>query len=270
MPLDTTGRVLAVGAHPDDVEIMCSGTLFLLAGEGLEIHVATLTLGDCGTADRGPDEIRAIRRREAEEACAVLGAAYHALGFSDLMIYDTDEANRRVTALLREVGPRLVLTHSPQDYLADHETTSRLVRNACFYAPVPNYDTRAYSSAARSLAIPHLYYAHPMEGVDLFGDPIRPHLYVDIGSRVESKAEMLAKHASQREWLRAHHGIDEYVESMRRWGAELGEAASRAAGRPVASAEAFRQHRGHAYPREDALGALLGAAAIPAGGRGER
>jgi LmbE family N-acetylglucosaminyl deacetylase len=247
-------RVLAVGAHPDDVEILCAGTLFHLAAEGFEIHVATMTLGDCGSTELGPGEIARVRRAEAEEACRLLGATYHYGGFHDFCIFDDDASNRRVTALVREVDPALVMTHSPEDYIADHETTSRLVRNACFYAPVPNYRT----TAEPSRAIPHLYYAHPIEGVDIFGRPVDAGLYVDTSDVLERKAEMLACHRSQRDWLRAHHGMDEYLDSMRRWSEELGRRASSIAGREVASAEAFRQHLGHSYPRTNLLAEALG------------
>jgi hypothetical protein len=69
---------------------------------------------------------------------------------------------------------------------------------------------------------------------------------------------MLSCHKSQREWLRAQHGMDEYVESMRRWSRTLGQQASAISGRIVEFAEAYRQHRGHAYPRDPILSTLLG------------
>lgn len=255
-------RVLAVGAHPDDVEIMCSGTLLALGAVGWEIHVATLTLGDCGSMSLPPQEIRRVRRAEAERACAFIGAHYHYLGFSDFCIYDDDPANRRMTACLREVDPVLVITHPPHDYMSDHETTSRLARNACFYAPTPNYHTSVLTQAARTTAIPFLYYAHPLEGLDIYGREAEPQFFVDIGDVFERKLEMLAHHASQRDWLRAHHGIDEYLEAVRRWNSLLARRAAGFAGRSVAQAEAFVQHRGHAYPRENILSDLLGGRVI--------
>src|ERR1019366_10191522 len=139
--MNETKRVLAVGAHPDDIEIFCAGTLLLLREHGYELHIATLTLGDCGSKTLSPDQIRCIRRNEAETACGKAGATYHYVGFHDFDIYNTDHGNRLVTGLLREVDPAIVFTHPPQDYLTDHETTSLLVRNACFYAAAPNYDT---------------------------------------------------------------------------------------------------------------------------------
>jgi hypothetical protein len=81
------------------------------------------------------------------------------------------------------------------------------------------------------------------------------------------KTEMLSCHKSQREWLRAQHGMDEYVESMRRWSRALGRQASAVSGGTIEFAEAYRQHRGHAYPSDPILSTLLGNVVIstPAG-----
>ncbi len=258
-----TKRVLAVGAHPDDVEILCSGTLFALRGLGYEIHVASMTLGDCGSIEHSLEETSNIRYGEAQKACEVLGATYHHAGFSDLCIFNDDNSNRRITALLRKLNPWIVITHSPQDYISDHEMTSLLVRNACFYASIPNYETRDLTSAAHTSAIPYLYYAQPIENIDLFGKKITPQFYVDVSGLIEQKIEMLSCHASQRNWLRAHHGMDEYIESMRLWNASLAERAAQISEKPITFAEAFRQHRGHAYPQDNILAALLGESVIP-------
>lgn len=252
-----TKRVLAVGAHPDDVEIMCSGTLFAHHQLGHEIHLASLTLGDCGTVEYSAEEIRRIRHREAMKACEVLGATYHHAGFNDLCIFNDDSSNRRVTALLREVDPWMVITHSPEDYMSDHEMTSLLVRNACFYASIPNYETKGPTPAGHPRKIPFLYYAHPIEGLDSFGREVTPQFYVDVSGLMRQKIEMLACRESQRNWLRVHHGMDEYIESMRRWNASLGQTVSQSSGRPIAYAEAFRQHLGHAYPQDNVLRELL-------------
>jgi LmbE family N-acetylglucosaminyl deacetylase len=249
-------KVLAVGAHPDDVEIMCSGTLFALHQHGHEIHVASLTLGDCGSVQRSAEEIRSIRHREAMKACEVLDATYHHAGFDDLCIFNDDNSNRRVTALLRKVDPSVVITHSPNDYMSDHEITSLLVRNACFYASIPNYETKI-GTVGCTLNIPYLYYAQPVEGIDIFGKKVTPQFYVDISGLMEQKLEMLACHESQRNWLRAHHGMDEYVESMRRFNASLGQRASMVSGRLISYAEAFRQHRGHAYLDDNVITKFL-------------
>ena len=247
-------RVLAVGAHPDDVEIMCSGTLFALHQLRHEVHVASLTLGDCGSVELAAEEIRRIRHREAMKACEVLDATYHQAGFNDLCIFNDDNSNRRVTALLREVDPWIVITHSPNDYMSDHEMTSLLVRNACFNASIPNYETKA---AGSTLNIPYLYYAQPMEGIDIFGKKVTPQFYVDISEFMDGKLQMLACHESQRNWLRAHHGMDEYMESVRRFNTSLGQRASQVSGRLITYAEAFREHCGHSHPNDNVTTTLL-------------
>jgi LmbE family N-acetylglucosaminyl deacetylase len=249
-------RVLAIGAHPDDVEIMCSGTLFVLRQLGQEIHVASLTLGDCGTVKLSAEETRCIRHREAIKACEQLNATYHCAGFDDLCIFNDDNANRRVTALLREVDPSVVITHSPSDYMSDHESTSLLVRNACFNASIRNYETKL-GTATCTLKIPYLYYAQPMEGKDIFGKTVTPQFYVNVSGVMNQKLEMLACHESQRNWLRAHHGMDEYLESTRRFNSSLGQRASIVSGKPISYAEGFRQHRGHAYPDDNVITTFL-------------
>ena len=162
------------------MEILCAGSLFLLKDLGWEVHVAALSRGDCGSQGESAQTISRRRRAEAEAASQQLGATFHGLGFSDLQIFHNDDACRRVTALLREVTPSLVITHPPQDYMVDHEVTSLLVRTACFTAPMPNYDTLRYTQAAPTAGLPVLLYMHPLGGTDLYGEPVRPHFLVDI------------------------------------------------------------------------------------------
>jgi N-acetylglucosamine malate deacetylase 1 len=249
-------KVLAVGAHPDDVEIMCSGTLFALRQLGHEVHVASLTLGDCGSRELSAEEIRRVRHGEAIKASAVLGAKYHYAGFHDLCIFNDADSNQRLTALLRDIDPFIVITHSPSDYMSDHEVTSVLVRNACFSASIRNYETKAGTADSTS-TIPYLYYAQPMENIDIFGKVVIPQFYVDVSIWMQQKLKMLGCHDSQRTWLRAHHGMDEYIESARRFNTLLGQRASTVSGRLIEYCEGFRQHCGHAYPKENVLVTFL-------------
>jgi LmbE family N-acetylglucosaminyl deacetylase len=246
-------RILAIHAHPDDIEFQCAGTLALLASAGHSIAMVTMTPGDCGSRDLGPEEIAAVRREEARRSAAILSAACECLEFRDLSIVVDNDSKRRVTECIRRQRPDLVITAPPVDYMDDHEATSRLVRDGCFNASCPNYSTRQWEPAPPTDHIPHLYYVDPIEGVDHFGRPVQPHFYVDISATFETKRQMLACHDSQRAWLRAQHGVDEYLESQRRWSAARGREMG------VAYAEAFRQHRGHPYPDENVLVDLLGA-----------
>src|SRR5262249_27332259 len=106
--------VLSILAHPDDAEFLCAGTLIRLVREhGWQAHIATMTPGDCGSAELPPEEISRIRRGEGAKAAALIGATYHCLEERDLQIFYNERALERVTCLLRSVRPRVVLTHSP-------------------------------------------------------------------------------------------------------------------------------------------------------------
>ncbi len=244
--------ILSVLAHPDDAEFLCAGTLLLLAREhGWEVHIASMTPGDCGSAEHGPEDIARIRRQEGDSAAALAGATYHCLEERDLLIFYQERPLESITRLLRTVRPRIVLTHSPADYMLDHEMTSLLVRAAVFGAPAPNF--LAGRGHPPPLAhIPHLYYCDPIEGKDSLGRSVEPGFRIDISAVVDAKAEMLAAHASQRDWLLKHHGMDQYVFSMRNWCSERGREVG------VAFAEGFRQHLGHSYPQDNLLGQILG------------
>jgi LmbE family N-acetylglucosaminyl deacetylase len=244
--------VLCVLAHPDDAEFLCAGALIRLTREhGWRVHVASMTPGDCGSTNRAADEIAALRRAEGARAAAVIGATYHCLEERDLLIFYAERPLERVTRLLRDVRPAVVLTHSPTDYLLDHEMTSTLVRAAVFGAPVPNlFADRGHAPALP--AIPHLYYCDALEGKDALGRDVDPAFRVDISHVLDTKVQMLAAHASQRDWLFKHHGMDHYVESMRDWNARRGRQAG------VAFAEGYRQHLGHGYPQDNLLGRVLG------------
>ena len=251
-------RILAVHAHPDDVEFQCGGTLTLLAAAGHAVTVVTMTAGDCGSRSLPAHEIAAIRRDEAARAAELIGADYRCLEFLDLSIVVDVPAKRRLTELIRQVRPDVVLTAPPVDYMDDHEATSQLVRDGCFNASCPNYDTGHATAATET--IPHLYYVDPIGGVDRWGEPVDPHFCVDVSDVFATKREMLACHDSQRSWLRAQHGIDEYLENQRRWSAERGARIG------VEFAEGFRQHRGHPYPGDNLLGELLGGRVARVGG----
>jgi LmbE family N-acetylglucosaminyl deacetylase len=253
LPREERRVAMSFLAHPDDAEILCAGTMIRLREEhGYELHIVTATAGDCGTLDRSPDEISAIRTAEAAQSASLLGANYHCLGEADgLVVYDKPTI-RKTIELYRRLAPTVVFTHAPADYMLDHEQTSLLARAASFIAGAPN---ASQSPLLPGHGIPYLYYCDPVEGLDPLGVRVRPTTYVPISPEFHAlKLRMLACHASQREWLRAHHGMDEYIEAVKRHdesrAAEMWKTG-------VDYAESFIQHRGHAYPADDLLTQLL-------------
>ena len=247
-----TNTIFAILAHPDDAEFLCAGTLIRLKREhGWDVHIASMTPGDCGSVEHGPEEISRIRRAEGAHAAALIGAHYYCVEERDLLVVYGESALEQVTRLIRKVRPSVLITHSPTDYMVDHEQTSVIVRAAAFGAPIPNF------FADRNLGaplehIPHLYYCDPIEGKDPLGRDVPPGFCIDVSGVIDVKAEMLARHASQRDWLMKHHGMDQYIQAMRDWGAHRGKQCE------VTVAEGFRQHLGHSYPQDNLLGKLLG------------
>lgn len=249
-------RLLTVMAHPDDAEILVGGTLLHLKDLGWQLGLATMTSGDCGSATHSKEEIMRIRSAEAQAAADFLEAWYGCAGLMDAEVFANPENLRKVVELLRSFDPHVVVTHSPVDYMLDHEETSRLVRGATFVAAVPLYQTRGESTALAARSTPALYYADPIEGKGPLGDRIYPQFYVDISRHLSGKRDLLAHHKSQREWLRRHHAMDEYLERMTAWAALYGSECG------CAYAEGFRQHLGHAYPQEPILQKALHACVV--------
>jgi N-acetylglucosamine malate deacetylase 1 len=247
-------RILAFGSHPDDIEFMCAGTLALLARAGHEVHMAVMAGGEMGSPTLKPAEIRAKRLAEARQAAEVIGATFHFAGGHDIEVEYNHEYRRRTVRVVRHANPDIIFAPPPADYLIDHEETSRLVRNAAFIAPCPNYDCGEPTTPTSR--IPYLYYWDAVGLRDIFGRPLPLTCAVAIGQVMDVKERMLACHESQREWLRYINGWDEYLEIMKRAAAEEGARAG------CASAEGFVQHVGNGHPTDNVLKVLLGDAVV--------
>jgi len=246
-------NVLALFAHPDDAEFLCAGTLAHLAERGATLHIATLTAGDCGSTTLPAAKISALRRQEASRAAAMIGAQYHCLESKDLMIFYDQPHLNKVMELVRQTSPSLVLTHSPVDYMIDHETVSHLCQSACFGALAPNHKTGARHPAPPLPGVPHLYYADAFGRRDILGNKIESGFSVNISATLKRKEEMLACHESQQAWLKTQQEIPGPVIAMRKMAQEAGKRAR------FRWAEGFRQHLGQGFPSTNLLKELLGA-----------
>lgn len=245
--------VLAIHAHPDDIETLGAGTMALLAAKGHALKIVTVTAGDCGSSETDPVQTAKIRRAEAAAAADLIGADYRCADIPDLGVFNDDACRRRVTEMIRWAAPDIVLTASPADYHPDHEATSVLVRDACFAASVPNYAT---GDAPVLAGIPHLYFMDPIGGRDREGVRVVPDFGVEVGDHFATKQAMLAAHESQDSWVSRQHDISDHQAAMEAW--------TRRRGRDfgVALAEGFRQYRHHPYPRTPLLQELLGDALV--------
>ena len=247
--------VFAVVAHPDDIEFGMAGTLSLLVKAGFEPHMMNLSRSNLDSNELSEAEITRIRRREAERSADVIGAVYHPPITNDLMIFYEDGLLRKMSALVREIRPTIVLLPSLNDYMEDHTNTARLVVTACFSRAMKHYRSDPPHEPCEQDV--YLYHAQPHLNVDGMRNRVVPELFVNIGTEIETKTRMLGCHESQRQWLDETQGLDDYVESMRRSSAEVARMSGR---EDWQYAEGFRQHShvGFSAADRDVLAEVLG------------
>src|SRR5512143_4014195 len=132
---------LGIFAHPDDMEIVAAGTLLRLQHAGFDVHCLAVANGCCGSGVLGREETARVRRAEAEEACRLAGFTRHESLVNDIEVLYERATLARVAALVRRVAPDLLLTHSPADYMEDHENSGRLAVTAAFCRGMRNLPT---------------------------------------------------------------------------------------------------------------------------------
>jgi LmbE family N-acetylglucosaminyl deacetylase len=222
-------NVLVISAHPDDVEINCAGTLKKFIDRGDKVTMCNLCNGDLGHTVIQPAELGQIRLQESKKSAAIIGAEHIWGGFADWSLFDQDrEARDKVTDIIRQTNPQLIITHSPDDYHADHVATSKLVFAASFGASIPNYKTKT----DKVVNVCPVYYMD-----NLGGFHFTPTEYVDISEEIDAKLQMLSCHESQLKWMLEHDRID-FSETVRTYSRMRGLQAG------VMYAEGFVQMQG--------------------------
>lgn len=247
--MEETKRVLAIGAHPDDMEQFCGGTLLLLKKAGYDITIAPMTSGECGSHEHSAAEIVQIRQKEAREGARRIGADYRCLGIRDGSIpYDVETVSK-VVSLIREVRPQIIFTHPTVDYMADHAHTGKLVLWSVPESKHQNFPAPTQASALDYQ--PWLYHTDPQGLIDMDGQIVRINTIVDITSVIEEKLHAFSAHESQLGFLKASQTGINAIEKTRRWAATRGQQAR------VEYAEGFCQQLLEEYPRHNILQDIL-------------
>jgi len=244
---------IAIGAHPDDIEFYMAGTLLLLKRAGFQTHYMSVANGSCGTVKYSASAIRAIRNNESRAAAKILGAEFHPALTNDLEILYTLDLLRSLSAVIRQVQPTIVLTHSPQDYMEDHTSTSRLAVTAAFARGMPNFRT---SPARETADYPiTVYHAMPHGLCDSLRRHIIPGAFVNTTQVQKTKHEALSAHKSQQNWLDVSQGISSLLLAMENMSLEVGRMSRR-----FKCAEGWRRHLhlGFCGPGDDPLRDALG------------
>ena len=191
-------KVLAIGAHPDDIEVSCAGTLAKCVKRGDQVTVCHVANGNMGHVVIDPAALREIRIGEAKKAGALAGIKVITADIGDLLLNGSDLIQRdMIMEIIRQEKPELIITHSPTDYMPDHVAVSKLVFDAVFCTSVPHYGSNP------ATALTPLFYMDNLAGMNFL-----PTEYVDITDTFETKLQMLECHESQMKWMRDHDHID--------------------------------------------------------------
>ncbi len=244
---------LAVAAHPDDIEFMMAGTLALLGQAGYKLHMVNLASGCCGSMEENRQTIAARRLSEAREAARVLGAKLHDPIGDDLEIFYSREMVAKMAAIIRIVRPTIMLVPSPEDYMEDHMSASRLAVTGAFVRGMPNFlAAPGRNPTPQDVTI---YHALPYGLRDGMRRIVQPGQYVNITSVLNEKRAALGCHLSQKEWLDRTQGLNSYLDTMESMSAEVGRWSSL-----FDHAEGWRRHShlGFCAENADPLSAALG------------
>jgi len=248
-----SNTAIAIAAHPDDIEFVMAGTLLQLKAAGWEIHYLNLSTGNCGSLEYSPAKTAKVRRKEAQDAAKILGARWHPPMCNDLEIFYDLKTLKKLSSVIREVQPAIILTHSPQDYMEDHMNTCRLVVTAAFTHGMPNFKSTPSRPVYQHDVT--IYHAMPHGLCDGLRRRLVPGAYVNTTPVQETKLDSLAAHRSQQSWLDASQGMNSYLQAMNDMSRAVGKLSNK-----FTHAEGWRRHLHYGFsaneidPLADALG----------------
>lgn len=178
--------ILAIGAHPDDVELSCSGTLLKHIAMGKKCGVVDLTQGELGTRGSGP-----LRLEEAADAAKILGLSVRDnLGMADGFFVNDKEHQLAIIKKIRQYQPEILLCNAVSDRHPDHGRAAKLVYDACFYSGLRRIETDL-DGAAQAAWRPKVIYHYIQD------HHLKPDFVVDVTEFIEKKMEAIRAFKSQ-------------------------------------------------------------------------
>ncbi len=230
-----------------------AGTLLLLKQAGCETHYLNIANGNCGSVEYDRATLSKLRAEESRRAAKVLGAKFHPSLTNDVEILYDLKTLRRLAAVVREVKPSIVLTHSPQDYMEDHTNACRLAVTAAFAHGMPNFKSIPNRQVYEGDVT--VYHGMPHGLCDNLRRRIAPGAFVNTASVQKMKFAALAEHRSQQHWLDVSQGLNSYLRTMDDMSREVGRMSKR-----FKHAEGWRRHLhlGFSSQEIDPLAGLLG------------
>ena len=178
--------ILAIGAHPDDVELGCGATLAKEISNGKKVGILDLTRGELGT--RGTPE---IREKEAKNAAEILGAKFrHNLEFSDGFVVNNAASKLEIIKIIRKYQPEIVLCNAIDDRHIDHAAASKLASDACFLSGLEKIETIMEGNHQKAWRPKHVYHYIQWKNIE-------PDFVVDVTDFLDKKLETVFAFKSQ-------------------------------------------------------------------------
>lgn len=198
--------VLCASAHPDDIELQCSGTLIRYVKEGHKVYMAIACTGNVGSKLHTLEEIEALRAIEAQRGADVIGAELIMMGHKDADVWLNHPTWIEYVDLIRRTNPDVIITHERDDYVHDHSNVGELVYRAAIWASVANIPECKYEPIGH---IPTVFYFETM-GTNRVAPPDH---YVDISEEFEQKLEAFRQHETQHgDYLEKQFGVANYFD----------------------------------------------------------
>jgi LmbE family N-acetylglucosaminyl deacetylase len=192
-------RIMAFGAHPDDIEFLCAGTLAKYGDKGHDVAIAISTNGEVGSPTLSKAEIARIREEEARESAAVIEAEFYWLGYPDEFLFNNEDVRLRYIDVVRQFRPDVIICPDKDyDYHPDHITTGQILWDTHVMYTVPNIKTE-HPPLER---IPALIFMDTVAAIDF-----KPEFYVDITECWDKKEKMISCHKSQEGWMINQYGV---------------------------------------------------------------
>lgn len=204
-------NILAIGAHPDDIEFLCAGTLMKYRQQGHNIYIALTTSGNTGSNEMdSKDEIAAVREAEQIAAAKYYDAQVRFLRFDDEGLQDTPETRRAVLTAIRWANPDVILTNPPWDPSTDHGMTGRLVTQVLL----------SVGGKQHPADLPPIEKSPQVFFWDIPGGlGFLPEVFVDISEFMDKKLEAITCHKSQNGWMKEFMDDDfrDYAQALSRY-----------------------------------------------------
>jgi len=225
-------NILAICAHPDDVELSVGGTLLRYKNTGHKIFIALTTSGNIGSATHSSrEEIAAVREAEMLEAAKFYNAEVRFIRGDDELLHNTPETRLQVLDAMRWANPDVIFTHNPCDRSPDHHTTAEIVSDIMLSLPAVLLPVKSAPCKKK----PSLFFWEPSAGIGF-----HPEVYVDISDVIEEKKAAMRCHVSQNAWMEQYmvRSLVDFIEVS---------GAFRGIQNDCMYAEAFEAHRIHGY-----------------------